>query len=374
MHEQRTIFSPRVLKRRAAVFNRAGNINCTVKCLSRTDRIPELDGIRALGAFAVIFGHIDPSRYPGGFIGVDIFFVLSGYLITSILANEFKTTGSISILRFYIRRALRLTPALWLMLFCTSIAAAFMKVTGANESAAFSMLYVMNWVIVAGYEPLSWFQHSWSLAIEEQFYLLWAPLLLIASSKFSGSQIKRALIAALGLIICWRLALIYFGASNARIYNGFDTHSDGLLIGAILAFHSFSKPLPASWAWVSAGYLFLLIIILPWGSRFHFTFGDTLTALATATIIANVISNQGDLMNSLLRLKPLAFLGTISYGLYLWHVPLLFILREQGISDHLLLMVLPSVTIGISTLSYYLVERPILRLRDNFYFKELRSM
>ncbi|AYJ84953.1 acyltransferase (plasmid) [Sphingomonas paeninsulae] len=198
---------------------------------------PALDGIRALAASAVLLVHLNPAFLPGGWIGVDVFFVLSGFLITRILQLEIGTTGSIDLKRFYIRRAIRLVPALLAMVMVVVIVAKLMEKQIITE-AILSLTYTMNWAQAFDIGlPVKYLDHTWSLAVEEQFYLVWPIALLALRSKRPWAYVAALLVASL----FWRGALIHNGATWARTYHGFDTHSDTLLIGSLLALFPISQ-------------------------------------------------------------------------------------------------------------------------------------
>jgi peptidoglycan/LPS O-acetylase OafA/YrhL len=192
---------------------------------------PALDGLRAFAVTGVVLAHALPgSRYiPGGGIGVDVFFVLSGFLITRILAREISVTGSIDFKLFYMRRLLRLTPPLAFLLL-TELAFEFLTSSdfATHEKAALmSASYLMNWNRAFNWWPQGNLGHTWSLAIEEQFYLIWPALLIFIYPR----RPIRWLSVIIVMVLAWRTYLIHQGASIDRIYNGFDTHSDSLFIG-----------------------------------------------------------------------------------------------------------------------------------------------
>jgi peptidoglycan/LPS O-acetylase OafA/YrhL len=239
-------------------------------------RIPELDGIRGIGICAVFFLHVGAIQ--GGFIGVDIFFTLSGFLITSILLSEYKHTGKVSLRRFYYRRALRLFPALAVLLLVCAAWGQFENLyPNATNSQALSAtsFYYANWFLAARWigapPPLGPLSHAWSLSIEEQFYILW-PLILLACLKFN--LLKRTLgkILLAGALLSLALAgLLYLKhAPWQRIYAGTDTHCGGLLIGCAVALlkprlEGIKKYVPIIAVWG----IILLCLILTLGNRYE---------------------------------------------------------------------------------------------------------
>jgi peptidoglycan/LPS O-acetylase OafA/YrhL len=325
---------------------------------------PSLDGLRAIAVGAVVLFHTWPALFPGGWAGVDLFFVLSGYLITQILVRELEATGAISLKRFYIRRALRLMPALAVLIlaFLAFSAVAENDLRRAGLDALIAATYLTNWARAFGWGA-SAIGHTWSLAIEEQFYLVW-PLLLIFLMRLSRPRliVSLLLLAAIG----WRLTLYAGGASVPRIYNGFDTHADPLLIGCLLALAP--RALAGRFAALALLLLAALVLLMDFKSAFAQTFGFALVGATGAWLIA-AASAEGWL-KSALSWAPLVFLGKISYGIYLWHFPIIDIGR--GHVPEALLFVLPLLGLACAVGSYYVVERPFLRLKDRWAAKGSR--
>ncbi|SNQ50235.1 Putative acyltransferase (fragment) [Frankia canadensis] len=200
-------------------------------------RNPALDGLRALAVLCVLVFHMD--ALPGGYLGVDVFFVLSGFLITGQLLAERDRAGEVSLIRFYVRRAYRLLPAFWLLALVGLVAV----VTGIDGRAgalgeflgslAASAMYVNNYVqVVRQSTGAGWLGHTWSLSAEEQFYLLW-PLVLVALCRRPrlARRLPVVLLAGVAAVALWRNVLAAFGASATRMYFGLDTRADALLVG-----------------------------------------------------------------------------------------------------------------------------------------------
>jgi peptidoglycan/LPS O-acetylase OafA/YrhL len=216
----------------------------------RLPYLPGLDGLRALAVIAVLLYHAELPWIPGGFLGVEIFFVISGYLITTLLLAEWRQRGRIDVKAFWLRRARRLLPALYLLLVVTlAYAVVFLpgEVAGLRADAIAAFGYVTNWYLVLGHESYfeaigrpSLLKHLWSLAVEEQFYLLWPPLLALGLSVGAARwRERRVLLVTLALAVASALlmALLYRPEVDpSRIYFGSDTRAAGLLIGAALAF------------------------------------------------------------------------------------------------------------------------------------------
>jgi peptidoglycan/LPS O-acetylase OafA/YrhL len=195
---------------------------------------PSLDGIRAVAITAVVLYHSAPNWFPGGWAGVDAFFVLSGYLITRLLSDEIKENGSIDFQNFYIRRALRLAPA-FVVLLVVELAFDLIESSPQKwvnaQAVHISGLYLMNWNRAFDWLPEGHLGHTWSLAMEEQFYLLWPMMLLMIWRR----DALRWTVTGIFVVFAWRTALAISGAGVDRTYNGFDTHADALLMGCALS-------------------------------------------------------------------------------------------------------------------------------------------
>jgi peptidoglycan/LPS O-acetylase OafA/YrhL len=200
--------------------------------------VPELDGIRGFAILAVIMYHAHVPFFRGGFIGVDIFFVLSGFLITSLLVREFNSRQHIDLKNFYVRRILRLVPAL--VVFLASFASISMLMLDADKARSniidtlIALFYVTNWSWAFHIHPPEFLAHTWSLAIEEQFYFIW-PVLLITLLRLARSHMNVIFSVILLLLSSWltRIFLAVGGASLDRLYNGLDTRGDELLVGCL---------------------------------------------------------------------------------------------------------------------------------------------
>lgn len=332
-----------------------------------------LDGLRGVAVLSVMIYHSGLIR--GGFLGVDVFFALSGFLITSLLLEERAATGAVDIRSFYFRRALRLLPALlvfvafWSSLLLAGVPAELWPLVGGYVAAV--LFYVANWAGVHGM-LLGIFGQTWSLAIEEQFYLIW-PLALVVLARRVGRPARLAalLTAAALASLAWRLYLALAGASVDRLYFGTDTHADGLLIGAALAawlaggrlgsLASASRPCRVAAA-VSAITLAAVLLAAPAPG---YAYGVSVVAvLATAGLILDVMM-QGSPIARLLEAGWLAGVGRISYGLYLWHFSVfthLGTLRRPGEAAAPLLPSIAAwgITFAAALLSYFIVERRFL--------------
>jgi len=346
---------------------------------------PALDGLRALAVTAVLLYHADLTWAKGGFLGVDAFFVLSGYLITTLLLTESRDTGGIGLLAFWGRRARRLLPALFLMLGGIAIyAVAFAEpeeLANIRRDSLATLFYVANWNEVFSdtsyftqFEMASPLKHAWSLAIEEQFYLLWPLAVLFFVSRFSNPRRLLAGVTVLMIVASAALmALLYDPAVDpSRIYYGTDTRAHSLLVGALLAMGLLWYPQLADFARRAAGQLIaiaaviaigLVWILVPDDSSALYYGGYLLFALAVAAIIAVVVQPKRGALANMLGIAPLRLLGLISYGVYLWHWPVYLILSPErtGLDGATLMTVRVALTLAISVASYALVEAPIRR-------------
>lgn len=338
--------------------------------------VPAFDGLRAVAVLAVMLFHAQPGWLPGGFIGVDVFFVLSGYLITRLLLVEYGAHGRIAWRRFYGRRARRLAPALLLMLvaYC-----AWMSLVPGVDMAAhlrdalLAFLYVSNWVRAFDGQALHYLGHTWSLAVEAQFYLLW-PLLVLRVLRRNAAPASLAAWAALLALASWgaRLGLLWSGASLERMYNGLDSHADGLMAGALLAAgwsgaSRWWEELPA-WArrallGAAMALLGALIARADWTSPWMSGLGYVAVSLTVVVLLLALGSAEPSLLGRLLSTRLLVWVGTISYGLYLWHFPVLRVLQDWELGGWTLVLAGFALTFAPAAASYYLVERPLLRRR-----------
>jgi peptidoglycan/LPS O-acetylase OafA/YrhL len=346
--------------------------------LSRLNYVPEFDGLRALAVFAVIARHTMWSILPGGEIGVDVFFVLSGFLITRVLLGEFEATDQINFINFYVRRCLRLMPALWLFLSAWILFA--LVHGGENENnrlwaAVPAGLYFMNWTIALDLGPPDMLRHTWSLAVEEQFYLLWPPLLFLALKNVPRRSVWLPILLLLLTSSGWRGFLAYSGADQDRVYNGFDTRAETLLFGCLLAVLPIARfPAISFRLWyIPVAVLISCLFFLPlihvgepaqvW--KPVFTFGLTLVSLCAAWVIVLIIEYRSRFRIPVLTWRPVTYVGRISYGIYLWHYPINMLLRPH-LSGPFNFIVTGSTSVLIAAASFHLVEARALRLKKRF--------
>jgi peptidoglycan/LPS O-acetylase OafA/YrhL len=343
---------------------------------------PALDGIRAFAVAAVLFYHAGESWAVGGFLGVDTFFVLSGFLITTLLVTEWTNRGTIDLLAFWLRRARRLLPALFLVMVGIVIYAGVFAGTGELDKIradSFASLgYVANWrFIFSGQSYFDQFtqpsplRHMWSLAIEEQFYLVWP---LIVAGLLWWRRSLRVLIAACVVMIAASatlMAVLYQpGRDPSRVYYGTDTRAQSLLIGAVvgilLYMHGPLRTRAARLAIrvaavVGAGYTLWLFWRMSERTDALYQGGFLFAALAVSAVIVSVVQPDRGVLGRFLSVSPLRWIGRISYGLYLWHWPVYLTLTRTrtGLDGVALLTVRVAVSVALAGLSFYALERPI---------------
>lgn len=335
---------------------------------------------------AVVVYHLFPSALPGGFLGVDVFFVLSGFLITSIVMEEVAATGRLDMRAFYLRRARRLAPALLLLIGAVCVYGATWATAGEldrlREHSLWALGYLANWKlifdgttytdIVAGASPL---RHTWSLAIEEQFYVVFPALVLLLVAVGRRADRPRVLrrhlfvIAVAGTVAsALTMASLWGDGSNpSRGYFGTDARAQSLLVGVALGAVLVGRPpINGRWARIAAwagaigvAVLAVAMAVAEESARWLQHGGFLLVALAVAGVISAL--QCADWLRRPMSTRPLVGLGLISYGVYLWHWPVIVVMDEArtGIDGPALALLRLSLTLGLSLASYRLVEQPI---------------
>ncbi len=346
--------------------------------------LPALDGLRAIAVLAVLLYHAEVSLLPGGFLGVEVFFVISGYLITALLIVEWCQKGRLDLKAFWLRRARRLLPALFgLLIFTLVFSVVFLpeEVAGLRGDVLAALGYVTNWFLIfdqksyfetVGRPPL--LQHLWSLSVEEQFYLLW-PLLFVAGVRLWRYRVLLAVLAGIVASTALMIGLYRPDSDPSRIYYGTDTRAAGLLIGAALAFCWMPWLRPrrsgryAAHTLTLAGFGAFGLLLWAFSQLDQFQpllyrGGLTGVSLATAAMIAVAVHPRPNLFAKMLALPPVRWVGLRSYGLYLWHWPIFQLTRPEldlALDGLPLLALRLGLTGLLAELSYRLIEMPVRR-------------
>jgi peptidoglycan/LPS O-acetylase OafA/YrhL len=338
--------------------------------------LPSLDGARGLMTLGVLTAHTRMALFPGAIIYMDIFFAMSGYLITSLLIADYQKRGTISLKKFYVRRFLRLYPAL------ATMVAAFVIVCWLFSSelqlrlieAAVTFFYLMDyWRPFVG-TGVYYTGHTWSLAVEEQFYLLW-PITFIVLLRLWGLSWRTASIifAIAGAFWLWRIWLTYNGASVARLYDCFDTRADSLLAGCGLAvvlkiidiasYPRLSKILAQSLLPLAvAG--FAVGFFIRNDMRWYYYFTPLFGAIPGIIVVAGLLQPNRTFMHRVFEHPVPVFCGRICYGLYIWHFPIFSWVVTWASPRYIITFLVGwPLTFAVATASYFLVERRFMRVR-----------
>lgn len=362
---------------------------------ARLRQVKGLDGLRGLAVIAVVLYHFFPSLLPGGYLGVDLFFVLSGFLITSLLVREFRTSGTISLKDFWVRRFRRILPAaVSVLVMCTALVAWIGGdlAVGLRQQFLGTLFFVNNWTQIATSQSyfadneIQVFAHYWSLAVEEQFYVIW-PLLITGVFLISRRKPRRlpifvATVLAIGSAVA--MALIYVpGEDPTRVYYGTDTHAFGLLTGAVLSLlitSTKSDPQADSWAATDkaksriAGIIGTLALIgygaqlflMPDDAEITYRGGLFLTSVLGVLMVWGVVREYGP-MTPLFRTKVMRWFGQRSFSLYLWHWPVIMMLKalfegnQNSDKSWILGLVAVPISLLLSEISYQFIENPFRR-------------
>ena len=375
---------------------------------NKTRYLPSIDSLRALAVLAVIIYHIDVNYLPGGFLGVDLFFVLSGYLISSLIIKEYKKTGTLNLYNFYMRRARRLLPAVYFMI---TVCLVFMVLFNgvllrkSHLDAVFGYIYSSNWWYIFhkldyfdSFGAQSPFKHLWSLAIEEQFYMFFPLIFLIFNRQKkeegqSSSLNKNFLYIVLGLILISLVThILLFDINNInRIYFGTDTRAFSLLVGVVGALvypmDKLSSPTNAKesvlYSVVSLTSISTLIAIMFYASEYNTWLyrGGFLLVAVLGLIIIISSGKQHTFISKALSFRPIVFIGKISYSLYLWHFPIIVLttpVSEIGNPNLFYVTLRIILTFIAATLSYLFVETSIRKLGFvnyiNLLYKRIRKL
>jgi peptidoglycan/LPS O-acetylase OafA/YrhL len=362
----------------------------------RLPYLPGLDGLRAFSVLAVLLYHAGVAFMPGGFLGVEVFFVISGYLITLMLISESGLEGQVSLKKFWLRRARRLLPALFTLLATVLIIAVLFlpdEVAKLRGEVLAAFGYVTNWYQILNeqsyFETIgrpSLLQHLWSLAVEEQFYIIFPIIFALTVKRWQYKVLPYIIIGALASTML--MMFLYSPDKDpSRIYYGTDTRATGLLIGVALAF--------VWWPWLNQKKLtqfyefllnltgFIALAALLWYftaitefNSFLYTGGFLLVSVTTAVLIAVTVHPQSIIFSGFLSLKPLLWFGLRSYSIYLWHWPVFVLTRPQldiRLDGFALLVLRFAITFALAEISYRFIEIPVRKGVLSKWWKQWHS-
>ena len=336
---------------------------------------PAFDGLRGVAIVLVLLSHAHVPMFDGAFLGVDLFFVLSGFLITSLLLQEFTANGRLDYWRFYRRRFFRLMPALLLFLavYCLVAPLLWPDLDDIYQDALVSALYLADYGI-AFFDSPDTLLHMWSLSVEEHFYLLWPPLLVLLLRRAQPGRLWRPLLFLWVLSWLWRLLWVAQNQQFYEIFFRFDTRASGLLAGSLLAALMLDRP-----SWLQGLQVRLhhamwlplaipLLMALEWDNQSVMVWGIAVVECAALVLLIAVQQRNG-LVYEMLSAPALVRLGRLSYGVYLWHYPVVRYLRADYGWPVVVLLGL-AISLALSALSFYTLERWALRWRDRSVAEE----
>lgn len=336
--------------------------------------LPALDGLRAVAVFTVVASHSNlPLRIPGD-LGVSAFFVLSGFLITRLLVRERERTGEVSIRRFYLRRTMRIFPAYYAFLLLSYALDARAGQLWSNTLLANALTYTVNYFNAFNHHPSTSVAHAWSLAVEEQFYLLWPLAFVILATRGRRALVTGVSLAAVAAV-AWR-SWLFLGVhvDPSYVYNAFDTRLDNLAVGCLLALavdydtvvDAARKVAMRSWfPIVTLALLLTSRIATP--ESYHYSIGFTVDALLVATLIVQLLQLYRTRLWSWLEWPTIRYLGAISYPIYLYHQWGASVGRRIAGDAHAFEFAAGVIaTIALASGSYYVIERPFLRLKARY--------
>lgn len=359
--------------------------------------VPSIDGLRALAVIAVIAYHLNFSWAKGGFIGVDIFFVLSGYLITNILLTQWEKNQTLQLKQFWLRRFRRLIPAAYVMIVVVVIFSVLFHseiLKNLRGDAIASFFYVSNWWFI--FHNVSYFdsfgmpsplKNLWSLAIEEQFYLIWPVFLLVFLRWVKNPKLLLKIVIGLGLLSAIWMTILYVpGTDPSRVYYGTDTRLFDLLSGCALAFvwpfNRLSPNIPKRSkaalniaGTISILFFFLITALVSEYQPFLYRGGLLFVAIMGVVMIAT-IAHPASYLSKIFSLKPLRWIGTRSYGIYLWHYPIITLttpVLEIGQPSIWRSILQVAATFIIAELSFRYIETPIRKNGFINYFKSFKD-
>ncbi|QIL80407.1 acyltransferase [Diaphorobacter sp. HDW4A] len=330
---------------------------------------PALDGLRGVAILLVLLSHAHVPLFDGAFFGVDLFFVLSGFLITSLLLVEFNNNGKLDYWRFYARRFWRLMPALalFLLAYCIFAPMIWPDLNDVYSDSLVSILYLADYGI-AFFDSPDTILHMWSLSIEEHFYLIWPPLLVLLLRFATPGKVWRSILLLWIMAWAWRVMWVFQGQQFYEIFFRFDTRATGLLAGALLAALMFEKPSFTQNIKKNFAHLMWFPLAVPllmemaWDNQQAMIWGITIVECA-ALVVLMAVQRQSGLVYEMLCAPALLKLGKLSYGVYLWHYPVVRYLRAE-FSWPVVVVAGLIISMALSALSFYTIERWALRVRD----------
>ncbi|MGB3069239.1 MAG: acyltransferase [Ottowia sp.] len=344
---------------------------------------PALDGLRGVAILLVILSHAHVPMFDGAFFGVDLFFVLSGFLITSLLLMEWRANGQFDYWRFYRRRFYRLMPALLLFLATYALVAPLLwpDLTDVYTDVLWSALYLADYGI-AFFDHPDTLLHMWSLSVEEHFYLLWPLVLALCLRRTRlggalGGSAWKVLAAMWVIATLWRIFWVGQEQVFYAIFFRFDTRASGLLAGALLAALLVERPAFIEALSKRMRYALWLPLMVPilmaqsWDDYNALLWGMTVVECAAVVVLVAILPSRtpgtahsgSGLVSEMLSTPALVGLGRLSYGVYLWHYPVVRYLRAE-FSWPVVVVLGTAISVGLAALSYYTIERWALRRRE----------
>jgi peptidoglycan/LPS O-acetylase OafA/YrhL len=347
--------------------------------------IRAFDGLRGVAILMVMMVHAGYGKYVYGRVGLDIFFTISGFLITALLLHEYRTRNGVSFKRFYTKRARRILPALVLMIYL-SLLYGLLVGRAADFRAGFASLpfvslFTANWFeIVRSATDAYPFAHTWSMSVEEQFYALWPLLLVVIAFRLGRpSWLLPICIAGCAAALLSRLVIVALGQPGldliTRLDVGTDTNADHILIGCALALlltrasdqtkENVRRVVRVA-IWPALAFFVYIVfvdqwLVMPWAYSFRYPVSQSLIALMSMVIVGHLFLMTSSPMSKALARQPLLYIGEVSLGFYLFHVPLFAIAREWIVPyDRLLgLLIVLLATMALATATFFTIERPI---------------
>ena len=333
-----------------------------------------LDGLRGIMTCFVFLSHVNYDVFPGSIVYMDTFFIMSSFLITRLLLKDWERHGEIRFKEFYIRRMKRLFPALFVVVAATTAVTYFYWHRGIDQMlhVLAALFYFTNWIRAFDIPSDYYLGHTWSLSIEEQYYLLW-PVILAACLKASWKEkgFNMLLIFVIVFTVIWRSYLALHGASVHRTYDGTDMRLDSLALGALIAINFKSDWLQAFSRIVARPLIMWLSVIVLLCSVFLVDFRETqwyvwqevcFEFISVCLLLGFLQKPEGMMFKKIFQSRVAVYLGTICYGIYLWHYPIL-LAGEQifHLDEWSRAFVCWLATVSLASLSYYILERPILQ-------------